>query len=74
MMVVSQYLKIIHCVEIIQMRSFFWSVFSRIRIKYRVILSIFQYSVRMRKNTDKKKLCIWTFFTQCYWYSPSMSS
>ena len=23
------------------------------------------YSVRMRENTDQKKLCIWTLFTQC---------
>ena len=28
------------------------------------------YSVRMRQNTDQKRLCIWTLFTQCFlvWY------
>ena len=43
-----------HCVKSIQIRSFFWSVFSRIS----------PYSVRIRRNTDQKKLCIWTLFTQ----------
>ena len=42
-----------HCVKSVQKRSFFWSVFSR---------SL--YSVRMRENTDQKKLRIWTLFTQ----------
>ena len=31
----------------------FWSIFSRIRTKYREILSIFPYVVRMRENTDE---------------------
>ena len=30
--------------------------------------SISPYSVRMRENTDQKKLCIWTLFTQCNKY------
>ena len=51
-----------HCVKSVHIRSFFWSVFSRIRTKYR---SISPYSVRMRGNTDQKKLRIWTLFTQC---------
>ena len=43
---------------------FFWSVFSRIRTEYGEIRSISPYSVPMRQNTDQKKLCIWTLFTQ----------
>ena len=54
-----------HCVESVQTRSFFWSVFSLIRTEYREIRSISPYSVRMRENTDQKKLRIWTLFTQC---------
>ena len=46
-------------------RTFFWSVFSRIRIKYVEIRSISPYSVRMRENMDQKKHGIWTLFTQC---------
>ena len=36
----------------------FWFVFSRIRTEYREILRISAYSVRMRENTDQKKLRI----------------
>ena len=46
--------------------SFLWSVFSRIRTEYGEILRISPYSVRMREDTDQKKLCNWTLFTQCY--------
>ena len=53
-----------HCVKSVQIRSFFWSVFSRIRNEYREIRSISLYSVRMPENTDQKKLRIWTLFTQ----------
>ena len=53
-----------HCVKIVQIRSFFWSVFSRIRIEYEEIFRISPYSVRMRENTDQEKLRIWTLFTQ----------
>ena len=49
----------------VQIRSFFWSVFSRIRTEYGDILCISPYSVRVRENTDQKKLHIWTLFTQC---------
>ena len=28
--------------------------------------NIFPYSVRIRENTDRKKLRIWTLFTQCF--------
>ena len=49
----------------VQIRSFFWSVFSRIWTEYGEILRISPYSVRMRENTVQKKLRIWTLFTQC---------
>ena len=49
----------------VQIRSFFWSVFSRIRTEYGDILCISPYSVRVRENTDQKNLHIWTLFTQC---------
>ena len=52
------------CVKSVQIRSFLWSVFSRIRTIYGEILRISLYSVRMRENTDQEKLCIWTLFKQ----------
>ena len=48
----------------IQIRSYFWSVFSHIRTEYGEIRRISPYSVRMRENTDQKQLLIWTLFTQ----------
>ena len=54
-----------HCVKSVQIRSFFWSVSSRIPTEYREILGIPPYSVRMRDNKDQKKLRIWAHFTQC---------
>ena len=53
-----------HSVKCVQIKSFFWSVFSRIRTVYGEIRSVSPYSVQMRENTDQKKLCIWTLFTQ----------
>ena len=35
-------------------QEFFWSIFSRIRIKYGEVLRISPNSVRIRKNTDQK--------------------
>ena len=52
-------------VKFVQIRSFFWPVFSRIRTEYREILRISPYSVRIRENTDHKKGRIWAHFTQC---------
>ena len=40
-------------------------VFSRIWIEYAEILRISPYSVRIRENTDQKKLRIWILSTQC---------
>ena len=42
-----------HCVKSVQVRSFFWPVFSRIRTEYGETRSN---SVRMPENTDQKKL------------------
>ena len=58
-----------HCVESIQIRTFFWSVFSRTRAEYGYLLRKSPYSVRIRENTDQKKLRIWTIFTQCLLFS-----
>ena len=41
-----------HCVKIVQIRSFFWFVFSRIRTEYGEILRISLYSIQMRENKD----------------------
>ena len=53
-----------HCVKSVQIWSFFWSLFFRIRTEYRHWLSKSSYSVRIRENTDQRKLCIWVLFTQ----------
>ena len=43
-----------HCVKSVQIRSYFWSEFSRIRTEYGEIRSISPYLVLMRENTDQK--------------------
>ena len=48
----------------VQLRSFFWSVFSCIQTEYRDLWSKSPYSVRIQENTDEKKLRNWTIFTQ----------
>ena len=45
-----------HCVKSIYTRSFFWSVFPRIRTEYGDLLRKFPYSIQIRENTDQKKL------------------
>ena len=59
-----------HCVKSVQIRSFFWSVFSCIQTQYRDLRSKSPYSVRIQENADQKKLSIWTLFTQwnIYYY------
>ena len=52
-------------VKSVQIRVFFWSVFSCISTEYGEIRSISRYSVRIRENTDQEKLRIWTLLTQC---------
>ena len=44
-----------HDVKSVQIRSFFWSVFSCIRTEYGNLRSKSPYSVRIQKNTDQKK-------------------
>ena len=61
---IELFAKISHCVESVQIRSFFWSVFSRIRTEYGYLLCKFSYSVLIRQNTDQKKLRVLTLFTQ----------
>ena len=59
--------KRLHCMESVQIGSFFWSVISRIRTEYgeiRSMLSISPYSAQMPENMDQKKLRIWTLFKQ----------
>ena len=58
--------EIIHCVKSVQIRSFFWSVFSHIRTEYGEIRSISPYSVGIRENTDQKKIRIWALFTDTH--------
>ena len=45
-----------HCVKSVQIRSFFWSLFIRIRTEYGEILRISLYSARIWENTDQKNL------------------
>ena len=54
-----------HSVKIFRIRSFFWSVFSRIRTEYGEILRISPYSVRMKENTDQKNLEYGHFSRKC---------
>ena len=56
---------ILHCMKSVQIRSFFWSVFSCIWTEYEDFRSKSPYSVRRRENTDQKKVRIWTLFSQC---------
>ena len=53
----------LHYVKSVQIRSLFWSVFSRIRTEYGEIRSISPYSVRMWENTDQRKLRIYYIFS-----------
>ena len=55
-----------HCVKSVQIRSFFWSVFSRIWTEYEEILRISPYSVRTQKNTDQKTPRLGTFHPDDY--------
>ena len=47
----------------VQIRSFFWSVFSRIRTEYGEIRSISPNSVQVRENTDQKKNSVFGHFS-----------
>ena len=39
-------IRLVHCVKNVQIRSFFWSIFSRIRTEYGDLLHKFPYAVR----------------------------
>ena len=54
-----------HCVKSVQIRSFFWSVFSCIRTEYGYLRGKSWYSIQIQENTDQKKLRIWILLTQC---------
>ena len=56
----------LYCAKSVQIRSFFWSIFSYIWSEYRDLLSKSPYSVQIQENTDLKKLRISTLFTQWY--------
>ena len=43
-----------HCVKSVSIRSFFWSVFSRIRIEYGHLLCKTPYSIQIRENIAQK--------------------
>ena len=60
--------RVCHCVKSVQIRSFFWSVFFRIRTGYEDLRSKSPSSVQLRENTDQKKLRNRTLFTQCHKY------
>ena len=49
---VLSFRRLLHCLKSVQIRSFFWSVFSGIRTEYGEIRSISPYSVQMRENAD----------------------
>ena len=49
-----------YVVKCLQIWSIFWSVFSCSHTEYGEIRNISPYSYRIRKNTDQKKLSIWT--------------
>ena len=51
-------------VKSVQIRSFFWSLFSCIQTEYGDLRGKFKYSVRKQEKTDQKKLRIWTLFTK----------
>ena len=51
-----------HYVKSVQIRSYFWSVFSCIWTEYEDLRIKSPYSVRIQENTDQKLLRIWTFF------------
>ena len=59
----------LHCVKGVQIRSFFWSVFSRIRTEHEDLPRKSPHSVEIRENKNQEKLRIRTLFTQ--WKCPN---
>ena len=52
------------CMKSVQMRTFFWSLFSTIRTEYADLRNLSPFSAQIQENTDHKKLRIRTLFTQ----------
>ena len=55
-----------HCVKSIQIRSFFWSVFSRIRTEYGEILRTLRSQSECGKIRTRKNLIFWHFSSSDY--------
>ena len=53
-----------HCMKSVQVRSFFWYVFSCIQAEYGDLLYKYPHLVRIKENINQKNLRIWTLFTQ----------
>ena len=53
-----------NCAKSVQIRTIFWFVFSSIWTEYGDLLRKSPYSVQIRENTDQKKFCISTLFTE----------
>ena len=51
-----------HCVKHSQIRSFFLSIFSRIRTELEDLCSKSPYSTRIRENTGQKNICVCALF------------
>ena len=62
----STLLTVLSSVVSVQIRSFFWSIFSRPRTEHGDLPSKSPYLTRVWENMDKKKLRIWTIFTQYF--------
>ena len=60
----NENLYIMNYAKSVQIRSFFWSVFSCIRTKYGDLRSKSPYSIQIQENADQKKLRIWALFMQ----------
>ena len=56
----------VHCTKSVQIRSFFWSVFSRIWTECGEFWSKPPHSVQMRGNAARKKLRIWSL-SKSWW-------
>ena len=63
----------IHYVKSVQIRIFFWSVFSHIRTKWGEIRSISSYLVRIDKIRTRKS-SVFGHFSRSDWHSPQWSS
>ena len=57
----------IYCVKSVQIRSFFWSVFSCIWTEYGYLTRKSPYSVQMRENTDHKNSVLGQFSCSGSW-------